>query len=138
MSTFCVTPSEDETSRSRSLQRGRVERLSRTSRSVSSDGGRLGGGRGQLSHSTPQDLDSGLLSGWRGRTWRSNDGLITPVSPASPARPVSRFQPQLCSRVPLRARRKPLASSDSVSSLNNPSPHRDPLRGQLTLRSDQV
>merc|ERR1719270_1034433 len=151
------TPSK----RSRSLQRGRGQGgqdqgVMRHSRSVSSDDGSRNGIRhaGQLSHSTPQDLDTGLATGYRtvsrGKTWRSNDGLITPVSfdgcspyhtpgdsPAESPLHVAKFHPSFFTRVPLTRvstggtcvrggrRRGGLQGSDSVASLNNPSPHRD-------------
>ena len=124
MTTFSCRREE----RSRSLQRGGEVRAGR---SVSSEAVRA-----SLSHSTPQDLD---LAPGRVKTWRSNDGLITPVSlggcspyqtphdsPANSPATVSRFQPQFFTRVPLaaaRAKRRDrglLSSSGSVSSLNNP------------------
>ena len=100
-----------------------------------------------------QDLDTGLATGYRtvsrGKTWRSNDGLITPVSfdgcspyhtpgdsPAESPLHVAKFHPSFFTRVPLTRvstggtcvrggrRRGGLQGSDSVASLNNPSPHR--------------
>ena len=127
--------------RSRSLQRGgevRTSRTSRSSRSVSTERIIL---RGQLSNSTPQDLDQGGGGGGC-RSWRSNEGLITPVScggcspyqtpgdspaPASPAI-VTKFQPHFLTRVPgmSRTTRRPLAPSDSVSSLTSQRCHSIP------------
>ena len=103
-------------------------RNSRSSRSVSSE--RIVR-RGQLSHSTPQDLDQG--GGGEGgggcRSWRSNDGLITPVSgggcspyqtPGGSPAIVAKFQPHFLTRLPAisRTTRRALLTSDSVNSLN--------------------
>ena len=83
----------------------------------------------------------------RGKTWRSNDGLITPISfdggspyhtpgdsPADSPQIVAKFHPRFFTRVPLKvsgttgvagARRRGLQTGESVISLNNPSPHRE-------------
>ena len=132
--------------RSRSLQRGH-----QCSRSVSSDQLRHCSGLQSLSHSTPQDLDSGhhntLVTGHRslsGAAWRSNDGLITPVSftggspyhtpndsPYESPHIPAKFHPTFFTRVPLKVsrgvtgvRRKVLQGAGSVNSLNNASPQR--------------
>ena len=135
------------TKRSRSLQRGGGG--ARHARSVSSEGG--GGGGAQLCHSTPQvsschvsprvtahvsqDLDGAGRVSRCGpvKTWRSSDGLVTPVSPSpapSPARQAPR-PPGLGSRPPAPRRRgSSLASSVTSLHLGLASPrHRAP--GQL-------
>ena len=135
------------TKRSRSLQRGGGG--ARHARSVSSEGG----GGAQLCHSTPQvsschvsprvtarvsqDLDGAGRVSRCGpvKTWRSSDGLVTPVSPSpaqSPARQAPR-PPGLGSRPPAPRRRgSSLASSVTSLHLGLASPrHRAP--GQLVM-----
>lgn len=127
--------SETPTKRSRSLQRGaeRIRSLSNTQPVQLRKWG--------LSNSTPHDLDNSLMY-YRGRfnTWKSNDGLTTPVSfdgcspyqtpldsPADSPQIQSKFHKTSLGRVPLKMagfRKSSLRGSDSMFSLNFSSPRK--------------
>ena len=125
------TPSK----RSRSLQRG-AERMRLLSSNKPVQLRKCG-----LSNSTPHNLDNSLMY-YRGRfnTWKSNDGLTTPVSfdgcspyqtpldsPADSPQIQSKFHNSSLGRVPLKVAgfRKPgLRGSDSMFSLNFCSPRK--------------
>ena len=126
---------ETPSKRSRSLQRGEERTLSLNSNQT------VLLRKWGLSNSTPHDLDSSV-SYYRGRfnTWKSNDGLTTPISfdgcspyqtpldsPADSPKIQSKSQKTSLGHFPLKMaglRKSSLRGSDSMFSLNLSSPRK--------------